>query len=643
MHENLVAPFDFPIFKPDQQVQQETDSLMNNQLLYFFQDSLVGNSMIAAFNRDYNSIASSMGLEENINDRWSLTRQVVASVLQEVYSMGIIERHPVLEEKIPEQTNVMVMKDDLAEEFPLAAFYSLRSAYEYITGDISVAGASSLGILNRMNMNDYLAPSVLYDETMTIKVHQAALDDMTLTQGLVQSGQLIIARGELVTQSEFLIIESLRKEYETNPNVDKNHTVVYLGQLLLISLIFLSLFWFIFYFRKDILFSSRQTIFTLGLIVVMVGLTRAASNHEAVSIYVIPFVLVPIFLKTFFDIRYALFVHMVTLLLAGFWVPNSYQFVLMNFLAGLVGVFSLRSYYKRGILFYTAIFVTAAYATIYIILTLLQEGDFGQINWINVLWLGGNGLLILTVYPLVFLFERIFGFLSDATLFEMSDTNQPVLRALAEMAPGTFQHCMQVASLAEEAVLKVGGNSLLVRAGALYHDIGKMDNPHFFIENLHEGSNPHNEMDERSSAQLIIGHVVNGVEIAKKNNLHEKIIDFIRTHHGTGTVQFFYRSYLNTNPDEEVDIDEFRYPGPKPSRKEHAILMMADSVEAASRTLKAYTRESISDLVENIVRRQEEEEQYTEADITFADITKIKEIFKNRLSNIYHSRIEYPE
>jgi len=240
-------------------------------------------------------------------------------------------------------------------------------------------------------------------------------------------------------------------------------------------------------------------------------------------------------------------------------------------------------------------------------------------------------------------FERIFGFLSDATLFELSDTNQPLLRALAEKAPGTFQHSMQVASLAEEAVLKVGGNSLLVRAGALYHDIGKLENPHFFIENLHEGSNPHNELDERTSAKLIIDHVLKGVEIAKKHNLNETIIDFIRTHHGTGTVQFFYRTYLNTNPDEEVDINEFTYPGPLPSSKENAVLMMADSVEAASRTLKAYTRESISDLVENIVSRQAEEGQFNEADITFGDISTIKEIFINRLANIYHSRIEYPE
>jgi putative nucleotidyltransferase with HDIG domain len=425
--------------------------------------------------------------------------------------------------------------------------------------------------------------------------------------------------------------------------VGKNYLVVYVGQLLLITLVFLALFWFISIFRKEAVSSSRQTFFTLGLIVVMVGLARATATNQAVSIYLIPFVLVPIFLKTFFDLRYALFVHMITLLLAGFWVPNSYQFVLMNFLAGLVAVFSLRSYYKRGILFYTATFVLAAYVFIYILLSVLQEGDFDQINWINVLWLAGNAFLILTVYPLVFLFERLFGFLSDATLFELSDTNQPLLRQLAEKAPGTFQHSMQVASLAEEAIIKVGGNSLLVRAGAMYHDIGKMENPSYYIENQYEGANPHDQLDFRSSARLIIDHVVRGVEIGKKHQLPERIIDFIRTHHGTSTVQYFYRSFLNSNPDEEVDVKEFTYPGPKPSSKENAVMMMADSVEAASRTLKSYTSESIAELVENIVGHQAAEDQFSEADITYADISIVKEIFRNRLSNIYHSRIEYPE
>ena len=297
-------------------------------------------------------------------ERWVMNRQLVAGILQEIYTRGIIERHPVLDEKPPEQTQLMVLTNDLAEEYRLSAFYTLRSAYEFLTDKLVGTGPSALSILNRMNLNDYLEPNIIYDEAMTTKVHQAALNELTLTQGMVQSGQLIIARGELVTQSDFLIIESLRKEYESNPNVGKNYLVVYLGQFLLITLIFMSLFWFIYNYRKDIRFNWRQTLFTIGLMVVMVGLTRAAANHDAVSVYVIPFVLVPIFLKTFFDIRYALFVHMVTLLLAGFWVPNSYQFVLMNFLAGLVGVLSLRSYYKRGILFYTALFVLASYTVI---------------------------------------------------------------------------------------------------------------------------------------------------------------------------------------------------------------------------------------------------------------------------------------
>ncbi len=643
MHENLVAPFDFPIYKADQQVQRERDSLLNHSYLYFNHDTLISHNILNSFNSDYSALAASLGMGSKINDSWTLTGHVISTMLTEIYAQGIIERHPVLDGMLPEGSSVMVVRNGLAEEHRLSVFYTGPSSYQHILHDLEGIHPGSLAILDRMNLNDYLRPNTLYDEEMTLMVRESTVDQLVLTQGMVQSGQLIISRGELVSGNDFLIIESLRREYESNPNVRKNYFVVYVGQLLLITLVFLALFWFISYFRKDVLTSGRQTLFTLGLIVIMVGLTRAAVTHQAVSVYLIPFVLVPIFLKTFFDLRYALFVHMITLLLAGFWVPNSYQFVLMNFLVGLVGVFSLRSYYKRGILFYTATFVLAAYAFIYILLSILQEGDFDQISWINVLWLAGNAFLILTVYPLVFLFERLFGFLSDATLFELSDTNQPLLRQLAEKAPGTFQHSMQVASLAEEAIIKLGGNSLLARAGAMYHDIGKMENPSYYIENQYEGANPHDQMDFRSSARMIIDHVVQGMEIGKKHQLPEKIIAFIQTHHGTSTVQYFYRSFLNSNPDQEVDVNEFTYPGPKPSSKENAIMMMADSVEAASRTLKSYTSESISELVESIVGHQSEEDQFSEADITFADITSVKEIFKNRLSNIYHSRIEYPE
>jgi len=642
MHEDLIAPFDIPIYKPEQQLQSERDSLLSNARLYFFYDSLIARNMVSTFRSEYNHLVSSMGVGAYISDAWIFTGRIISDLLGDIYSTGIVERHPVLEGKELDQLTIMVVRNTLAEEFRYRNFYTERSAYEHLLNEMERVNPGSLEILSRMALSDYLRPNILYDEEMTSKVRTASLEQITPTQGMVQAGQRIISRGELVSGQNYQIIESLRREFESNPNVGKNYTVVYLGQFLLITLIFMSLYWFMYYFRRDILMSLRQTLFTLGLVVVMVGLTMAASSNEAVSVYVIPFVVVPIFLKTFFETRYALFVHMVTLLLAGFWVPNSYQFVLMNFLAGLVGVFSMRSYYKRGILFYAATFVFATYAVVYILLSIMQEGDFSQVNWINLLWLGGNGLLILTVYPMVFLFERVFGFLSDATLFELSDTNQPLLRELAEKAPGTFQHSMQVASLAEEAIVKVGGNSLLVRTGGLYHDIGKMDNPQYFIENQRDGYNPHGELDFRSSAKVIIDHVIKGVEIGRKHNLPEKIIDFIRTHHGNSTVQYFYRSFINANPQEEVDINEFTYPGPRPFSRETCVLMMADSVEAASRTLKTYDPESIHELVEKIIAHQSREDQFSDASLTFRDITVIKEIFKNRLSNIYHSRIEYP-
>jgi len=628
MHETLVAPFDIPIYKPEQQLQEERDSLRRNALLYFYYDSLVVSNMLGDF------AASYAGPE----------RAELQALLEGIYNEGIIERHPVLDGLDLDQLQVMVVRrDQMAEERSIRDFYTERGAFQALQLQLSVAGLDSPESPIQLSLNEFLRPNVFYDEEMTSMVRQARLDELIPTQGMVQAGQRIISRGELVSNDNFQIIESLRKEYETNPNVGKNYLVVYLGQFLLITLVFGALYWFIFYFRKEILYSRKQSFFTLALIVIMVGLTMAASTHDAVSVYVIPFVVVPIFLKTFFDIRYALFVHMITLLLAGFWMPNSYQFVLMNFLAGIVGLFSMRSYYKRGILFYTAIYIFGTYALVYILVSVMQEGDLESINWINVLWLGGNGLLVLTIYPLVFVFERLFGFLSDATLFELSDTNQDLLRKLAENAPGTFQHSMQVANLAEEAVIKVGGNSLLVRVGALYHDIGKMDAPEYFIENQHDGLNPHDEHDFKSSARIIIDHVNKGVEMGKKYKLPAAILDFIRTHHGTGTVQYFYRSFLNANPGEEVDIDEFRYPGPKPYSKETAVLMMADSVEAASRTLKIYNPDSISDLVESIVERQIGEDQYSESKLTFGDLSQVKEIFKNKLANIYHSRIEYPE
>ncbi|MBN1132954.1 MAG: HDIG domain-containing protein [Bacteroidales bacterium] len=643
MYEDLIAPFDIPIYKTEQQIQHERDSLLKKTNLYFLKDTVIGREMISSFGSEYSGLVSSIGLGAYISNTWNYTGELIEQILSEIYERGIIENHPVLDNEDKENLKIMVVNRTIAEQKTYSELFTLRSAYDYLMTELKKLSPASTEVVGRLSLADYLRPNIIYDEHTTNRVKSARMEEVSLTQGMVQSGQRIISRGELVSGRSYQLLESLRKEYETNPNIKKNYFLVYSGQLFLIALIILSLLWFLYNYRKDIMASWTQTFFILSLIVIMVGITLSAVRNDVISVYVIPFVVVPIFLKTFFDDRVAIFVHILTVILAALWVPNSYQFVLLNFLAGLVGVFAMRSFYRRGILFYTAIFVILTYISVYLVFSFLQEGNLSSVNWLNLLWFGGNGLLILTVYPLVFLFERVFGFLSDATLFELSDTNQPLLRMLAEKTPGTFQHSMQVANLAEEAVLRVGGNSLLVRTGALYHDIGKMDNPQYFIENQRNGENPHDKIDFQTSARIIIGHVLKGVEIARKHRLPDKIVDFIRTHHGTGTVQYFYRSFINQNPGKDIDINEFTYPGPKPYSKETAILMIADSIEAASRAMKNINQDTINELVDNIIANQTREQQYSDSNLTFKDIEIIRELFKNRLSNIYHARIEYPE
>jgi len=643
-NQDLIAPFDFPISKDDEKVAAEIDSITKNNTPYFSLDTTVYISVLADLNAD---LTKSEEAVINKSSNSILQKRIIDTLpglLKEVYSRGIIELHPIIHEDVYNKGKVITMRKQVAEETTLSDLFTEKLAYQYLLNAVkSYTSGTEDQVLSSISLTKYIRPNLLYNESMTNNVLNTRLDEISKTQGMVQSGQIIISRGELVSAAKYRLIESLRKEYETNPNVARNYSLIYLAQFILVSILFMTLLWYVSNFRKDMMGSSAQTLFLLSLIVIMVGLTKVTVDNQAISYYVIPFAIIPIFLKTFFNVRFALFVHFLILLLSSFWIPNSYQFILMNFLAGVVAVFSMSSYYKRSILFTIASFVALTYSLIYILLALLQEGTLEGVDWTQLLWFGGNGLLILTVYPLIYIFEKLFGFLADASLFELSDTNQPLLRKLAENAPGTFQHSLQVANLAEEAVRKVGGNPLLIRTGALYHDIGKMNNPYYFIENQRDGENPHKKIDFKTSARIIIDHVVDGVEIAKRYKLPQLIIDFILTHHGTSTVQYFYKSYLSDNPDEDVNRNEFKYPGPKPYMKEMAVLMIADSVEAASRSMKDISAESLSKLVDNIIAHQIEEEQYSDADITYHDITIIKEIFKQKLINIYHGRIAYPE
>lgn len=415
------------------------------------------------------------------------------------------------------------------------------------------------------------------------------------------------------------------------------------GYTILVSSCYLVLYLFLLHFRREVLEVIRKTLFIILIILIFIIATRFVADNQLISIYVIPFALIPMVIRTFYDARLALFILLVTIMLAGFIVPDPFEFAFMTFMSGIIAVFSLSNIYRRAKFLFTSLMVVVTYSVLFFGLCLLKGSGIESINLTQFKWFAGNGILILLSYPVIFLFEKKFYFLSDATLLELSDTDNPLLRRLSEEAPGSFQHSLQVANLAEEAARKVGANNLLVRAGSLYHDIGKIVNPEYFIENHSEGLSPHDKIDALSSARVIIGHVPKGVELARKYKLPVQIIDFIRTHHGTTTAFYFYKKFIDGNPEGSEMKNDFVYPGPKPFSKETAIVMMSDAVEASSRTLGSYTEENIRELVERIIYLQEADDQFSGAPLTFKDITDIKDVFIKRLLNIYHARIAYPE
>ncbi len=439
-----------------------------------------------------------------------------------------------------------------------------------------------------------------------------------------------------------MMLESMKNEYERR--LGKNEIwLIVLGRLIEVTACYLALYFFMYYFRFDVLSSTHKTFFIILVILLFIIITRLVVYMPGNMIFLIPFTIIPIMVRTFYDSRLALFVFLITIMLAGFFVPNSFEFVFLSFIAGVMVIISLTNIYRRAKLFTAALIAFLSYSIVYLGIGLMQEGNLAGMNWQNYVWFAGNGVLLFLSYPLIFVFEKTFGFLSDATLFELADTNQPLLRKLSEEAPGSFQHSLQVANLAEEAAREIGANNLLARTGALYHDIGKTFHSEYFIENQSEGFSPHDQIDPLESAGIIIGHVKKGIDLAKKYNLPSAIVDFIQTHHGTGVAYFFYKKYLDRNP-KRTDMEKnFAYGGPRPLTKETAIVMMADAVEASSRSLANYSDENISELVERIIYIQEQDGQFAETPLTFKDVSDIKKVFIKRLSNIYHARIAYPK
>ncbi|MBN1950396.1 MAG: HDIG domain-containing protein [Bacteroidales bacterium] len=668
-HEDLTAPFKFGILKTNEEMAPRRDSVLADLKLLFEIDTATGKSEVLKFKESFNRrwieyslrnfyIASKEAYTEGmlyvrhrrLQEQYSTT---ISRLLEQVYSRGIIEL-PDSEVAYQDSSEIGILKGPRTVGYytRLAKVYSQKTAYEYVRDSLKMkmeADNSDLlkayaPLFKRFDLQVYLYPNLIYNLEASKWERDSRLKSMNVskTKGMMQQGQRIVSKGEIVTPEIYQILISFKEAFDQKGTTFDSFLVL-LGKLIFVVFSLVLMYIFLFNFRREVLRDIVKASFILFLVVLMFFIASATAKLDKISFYIIPFTILPIILRTFFDERVAVFIHVLTTLIIGIIAPDSYEFIIMNILAGIVAIFSLTNLYRRSRFFLSALLVFVTFSLSYIGLQLIKSGTLSDLELVYFANFGINGVLILVSFLLIYIFEKTFGFLSDTTLMELADTNQPLLRRLAEIAPGTFQHSMQVANLSEDAIHRIGGNPLLVRTGALYHDIGKMYDPALFIENQTGGVNPHDEMPFGESANKIINHVSKGVELAKKNNLPEAIINFIQTHHGTTTVQYFYRSYVKTYPEKDVDVKDFSYPGPKPFSKEMAVLMMADSVEAASRSLGDYTLQTLSGLVEKIINYQLNSGQFDDAPITFQDIASVKEVFKVRLKNIYHARISYPE
>lgn len=635
LYEDLYAPFDFAVLKPKDSIEAEKREITRNAQLYFSVDTSVRLEVRADFFNSLNGILQNQLSDSASLERLNLTGQEILNV---IYDKGLFEASA--ENKLSSVAFYVASGKLVNKKYP-GDIFTNRSASEFIEAKLKEEKNSDVHLTSEI-LKRSLRPDVFYNEALSVSFRQEKIDNISLSRGMVRKDDLIISKGEVVDDEKFIKLQSLKKDFEKGKNDKSSSSILFSGQLAIVSIAIFVLMIFLAILRKDVFADNRKVLLIFTLIIFITLLFSQAIKLSFISFYLVPCCILPIVIRVFFDTRLALFTHVITILFLGMIAPNSYDFVFMQIIAGMVTIFSFAHLRKRAQLFFSVSFVFISYVVCYIALSFIHNGNFKDINLINIGWLLGNVLLTLFSYPLIYIIEKVFGLTSDVSLMEMSDLNSPLLRELSIKAPGTFQHSMQVANLAEAAIYKVGGNALLVRVGALYHDIGKADMPLYFIENQVSTVNPHDDLSFEESASIIISHVIRGIEKARKNNLPDLIIDFIRTHHGTTMVQYFYQSYLKNYPEKIVDEEDFRYPGPLPFSRETAVLMMADSVEASSRSLLKHDEKSLNDLVDNIIESQIKQQQFINCDVTFKDISSIKKIFKKMLMSIYHVRVEYP-
>jgi putative nucleotidyltransferase with HDIG domain len=632
-YENLYAPFSFTIKKDAVSLASEKEQIVNNAVPYFNMDMAVVTGVTKEFYRLLD--------EAYQNSLFRVPKLSIqskgAAIIDQIYKHGIVNE---LYSYDPDKLVYLKSSNEIDEVtfHQIVSFDNIESIVKAATSLETIS--PSIDLLEKI-LTIVIKPNV----SLNTKLTQAAIDDevnaMNPNKGIIEKSGRIIAKGELVDTDAYQILDSLKAEYQSQVWTKSNYLWLLVGYGLLVMLVLLMLLLFLKKYRPEIYKNNTKVTFIFFNVLLMVLLTTIVVKMDAKYVYVVPLCILPLILKAFFDPRLGLFVHVLTVLLLGFIVPNSFEYLFLQIIAGIVTILTVSELYKRANLFISVAQITFIYIIGYFAFVLIQEGNIYEFEWVIFGYFVLCGLATLFAHPLIYFYEKLFGLVSDVSLLELSDTNSKLLKELSNKAPGTFHHSLNVANLAEAAAQEIGANSMLVRVGALYHDIGKMASPTFFIENQLSGINAHDELDPKESASIIINHVIDGIEIARKYNLPDRIIDFIRTHHGTSMVYYFYKKELETQG--QANKEDFKYPGPIPFSKETAILMMADSVEAASKSLKDPTSTKIDVFVEKIIDAQMEQGQFLNADVTFKDIELIKKVLKKKLNNMFHLRVEYPE
>ncbi|GAB5472062.1 MAG: HDIG domain-containing protein [Maribacter sp.] len=633
-YENLYAPFDFSVSKTAEEIQNEQKLVKSRQIDYFTVDT----SVLDQAKEQYEANFPTVFTTENYNENQLPTlKQAGRKIINELYAKGVIES---ISDKNPDDPIYLVV-NNLQKATVFRELYALDRLDKAIRDMLRENGLGMFARQFQQLLGGFIRANVTYDQSLSEKALESEIAKISHTRGTIDEGKLIIAKGEVVEAENFKILNSLREEYESELWAASNYYFILFGYTVLVALVLMMLLFFLKKYRPEIYQNNTKVTFIFFNILLMVFVTTMMVKYNEMYVFVVPLCILPLVLKTFFDARLGLFVHVLTVLILGFVVPNSFEYIFLQISAGIVTILTISELYKRANLFISVGQITLIYIIGYLAFHIIHEGNLENIVWFTLGLFLLNGMITLFVQPLIYIYEKVFGLVSDVSLLELSDTNSRLLKELSNKAPGTFHHSLQVANLAEAAANEVGANSMLVRVGALYHDIGKMLNPTYFTENQITNVNPHDELSAKDSAKIIIDHVIGGIELARKNGIPDRVIDFIRSHHGTTLVYYFFKKQQEL--DGEANEDDFRYPGPIPFSKETAILMMADSVEAASKSLKNPTFLIIDAFVNKIIAGQMSANQFVNADITFKEIEVIKKIFKQKLTNIYHLRVEYPE